>query len=360
MIEKELLKRNLPNLLLMPNGKRVSSVKEWESVQKPYLKEILLREEYGKTFAPIEPKITSKLNAVDFSGKAVWEEIEFLFELGNKSHAVKTNLILPKQKSCCPVIIYINFRPDIPDRYLPVEEIIDNGFGVFSVCRGDIASDNASFDKLASVLISERDDETGGLLMVWAYMAMKMMDYLQLRSEVDKSKIGIAGHSRLGKTALLAAALDERFAFVFANNSGCSGAALSRGHCLGAEKLEHITVTFPFWFCKNYLKYIYCDDELPFDQHYLLALIAPRIVYVGGALEDTWADNDNQFLSCVSASPVWKLYNKDGLVYPNRLPLVGDEFMDGEVGFYLRAGTHYHSRTDWNICLNALKKKLKV
>jgi hypothetical protein len=192
--------------------------------------------------------------------------------------------------------------------------------------------------------------------MYWAYTASQMMDYLQTRTEADKTKIGISGHSRLGKTALLAAALDERFAFTCPNNSGCSGVALSHGHCESAERIEDIVKRFSYWFCPNYQKYLGKDNELPFDQHCLVALVAPRKVYVGAAIEDVWADTDNQFLSCVAASKVWELYEKDGLLSPDRLPVCGDEFIDGNVGFHLRKGKHYHSRSDWQVYLTAVKK----
>jgi hypothetical protein len=97
-------------------------------------------------------------------------------------------------------------------------------------------------------------------------------------------------------------------------------------------------------------------DELPFDQHCLTALVAPRHVYIGGAIEDIWADNDSQFLNCVASSPVWKLYGKTGFITDNKMPVCGDIYTDGEVGFHLRAGTHYHSRADWRIYMDAVKK----
>jgi hypothetical protein len=357
MIEKELKKRNLPDLFL--GGEQTLS--GWENA-KPKIKDILLKEEYGYFPPHITPKISTLINEETFGGKAVWEEVNFAFEKNDKSHTVKTNLIYPKGKTNLPFFILLNFRPDVPDKYLPIDKIIDSGYGVFSVCYKDITEDNDDFSSGLSALFSNetRSDSEFGKITIWAYMAIRMMDYLQIRPEISKDKIGIIGHSRLGKTALLAGAFDERFSFVCVNNSGCSGASLSRERYEWSEQLFHITKTFPFWFCKNYLKYSNNEDKLPFDQHFLLSLIAPRSVYVGGAIEDTWADNDNQFLCCYSSSKIWELYGKRGLVCAERMPVENDVFMDGELGFFLRSGGHCLSETDWDIYIKALDKKFNL
>lgn len=358
MIIEELKKRELPDVLKVPNQQTVKTKEEWENVARPYWREIILKEEYGKIPPIVVPEISTKINGVDFAGKAVWEDVSFLFKRNGKEWTVRTQLIYPKNAKKVPFFIYINFRPAIPDLYLPVEEIMDNGFGVFTVCYNDVTKDNADFaDGLAGLFQEgERTNDDAGKIMYWSYMASRMMDYLQTRDEADKNRIGVAGHSRLGKTALLTSALDERFAFVCANNSGCSGAALSRGRCVGGESIKDICERFAYWFCPNYLKYVDNENNLPFDQHCLLALIAPRKVYVGGAIEDVWADNDNQFLNCVESSKAWELYGKTGLIAPDRMPICGDIFTDGCVGFHLREGKHYHSRTDWLIYMEALKK----
>lgn len=358
MIKQELKKRALPDLFTMPNGRKISTSEEWESIARPYWREVILREEYGRVPEYVEPEITTKKNSIGFAGKAVWEEVTFRFERNGLEHSVPTQLIYPKAAEPCPFFIYINFRPDIPDRLLPVEEIIDNGFGVFAVCYNNITTDNGDFTSGLAALFQkgERTGDDPGKISYWAYMASRMMDYLQTRPEADKSAIGVGGHSRLGKTALLAAALDDRFAFVCSNNSGCSGAALSRYCCEGGESVAIITKAFPYWFCPNYFKYASNEEAMPFDQHSLLSLVAPRRAYVGAALEDVWANNDNQFLNCAAVSPVWSLYGKRGLICPDRMPLCGDVFTDGEVGFHYRSGTHFHSRDDWHVYMAAVKK----
>lgn len=361
MIERELQKRQLPDLFLSPNGERITVSADWERIMRPYWKSLLLREVYGQMPPYVKPEVIGKYNPVTFGGKAVWEEIAFHFTWKEKTHTVPAQLIYPADKKTSPFFIYLNFRPDIPDRYLPVEEIIDHGFGVFVVHYNDITKDNGDFtDGLAGLFSAEkRAGEHFGKISCWAYMASHMMDYLITRPEADPKAIGIAGHSRLGKTALLAAAMDERFAFVCANESGCSGAALARGCAEGAESVRNICEVFPYWFCPNYLQYMDCPEAMPVDQHCLLALIAPRAVYIGGALDDTWCGNDNQFLACAAASPVWELYGKQGLATPDRMPECGDILTDGYVGFHLRAGSHFHSRTDWLVYMDAVKRILE-
>ena len=360
IIDKELKKRAIPDVLTLPNGEKVTTKEQWEKELRPYWLKTLLREEYGKIPPRVQPTIETKVNSVDFAGKVVWETVTFTFEYNGKSHSFPANLIYPVGAKKIPFFIYLNFRPDIPDRYLYVEEIIDNGFGFFSVCYNDITKDDNDFtDGLAGIFQEgERTGDDTGKICYWAYAASNMMDYLLTRPEADPDAIGISGHSRLGKTALLTAAIDQRFAFVCPNNSGCSGVALSRGVCDAGEKVGRICNVFPYWFAPNYQQYANNEGALPFDQHCLVAMVAPRAIFVGAALEDVWADTDNQFLSCVAASSVWGMYGSKGFITPDKMPECGDIFTDGDVGFHLRAGKHFHSRTDWLVYMDAVKKYL--
>ncbi|MBQ3572464.1 MAG: acetylxylan esterase, partial [Clostridia bacterium] len=246
--------------------------------------------------------------------------------------------------------------------YLPIEEIIDSGFAVFSVCYNDISTDNNDFTNGIARLFtkSERKGDDSSKISYWSYMAMRMMDYLKTREEAKNSIIGIGGHSRLGKTALLTGALDERFDFVCSNNSGSSGVALSRCRCEGGEYLRIGFNWFPYWYAPNYEAYVDCAEKLPFDQHALVALVAPRLLLVGAAEKDVWADNDNQFLACVAASPAWELYGKKGLISPDKMPKVGDNLNEGNICFHLREGEHFHSRFDWNVYMQSVKKHFNI
>lgn len=168
------------------------------------------------------------------------------------------------------------------------------------------------------------------------------------------NRASVVGHSRLGKTALLAGALDERFSCVISNNSGCSGAAVSRGK--EGETIRHITTAFDYWFCENYQKYADKEDTLPFDQHFLLAAIAPRRLYVASASDDLWADPVSEFLGCFAANEVCDKLGIKGLVSKDRLPLAGEYYHDGTIGFHLRKGSHYLGREDRNLFMDYLEK----
>lgn len=356
MIKDELLKRNVPDFFIVEN-KKIATRGEWEKY-RPILKELFLLEEYGALPPKNSPSVKIENGPHGFAGKATWESIYFTLENKGKSHTVKTDLILPNGKTSVPVFINIGFQREIPNKYLPLEEIIDNGYGVFYFCYEDVTSDNGDFENgLASLF--DGGGKEWGKISLWAYMASRCMDYLETRNEVDINNVAIIGHSRLGKTALLASALDERFVLTCVNDSGCCGASLSRGKVNGNETIVAITDTFPFWFKESFLRYRDNEASLPFDQHMLLSLVAPRCLVVGGAIEDFWADNDGQLLSTYLASYAWELYGKDGLICKDEMPDVGDKYLDGGACFYLRQGSHFLSRDDWHTYISKFNEILK-
>lgn len=184
---------------------------------------------------------------------------------------------------------------------------------------------------------------------------MRVMDYAQTRAEINHNRISVVGHSRLGKTALLTGALDHRFYCAFSNDSGCSGAALSRDK--EGETIEAICRVFPFWFCKNYYKYACNEESVPFDQHFLLAANAPHRVYVASASEDAWAHPTNEYRSCVEASEYFNDMGLTGFVTNKQSPELGDRFHDGYIGYHLRDGKHRLSRHDWLAYIAYLDKQ---
>jgi len=331
MFQEMLKERNLPKLL-----------------NRNEMLNILFEEEYG--YLPEKPtniKWEVEENTVKrfCAGKAVLNKITMTCDVGERSFSFPFFLALPTAVGKHPFFIHINFRDSVPDRYMPTEELIDNGFAVFSFCYKDITSDSDDFTNgLAGVLYEngKRKSNDAGKIAMWAWAAQRVMDYAQTLDDVlDLNTSVVCGHSRLGKTALLTAATDKRFAFAYSNDSGCSGAAITRKKM--GETVKDICKVFPYWFCENYKKYIDNEQNMPFDQHYLVASIAPRKVLIGSASEDLWADPVSEQLCCVAASDAFE----KGFVCDKLPAEIGDEFFEGGIGYHLRKGLHYFSREDW-------------
>ena len=281
------------------------------------------------------------------AGKAVCHKVTVNTVINGKEFSFPFLATLPTDEEKHPFFVHINFRDLNPDRYMPTEELVDNGFAVLSVWYNDITTDDGDFTNgLAGVLFEngKRNDTDCGKIAMWAWAAQRILDYAEtLPDKLDLSRSVVCGHSRLGKTALFAGATDERFAFSYSNDSGCSGAAIARGTAPGGERVADICRNFPFWFCENYKKYCNNEENMPFDQHYLVASIAPRKVLIGSASEDIWADPVSEQLCCLAASPAFE----KGFVSSGEIAKIGEEFFEGNIGYHLRKGLHYFSREDY-------------
>ena len=350
-IETLLTERHLPELLRLVDGRPVTR-ENWEE-RRAELVDILCREVYG--YAPSAPHHVTvteqKCKKKDYAGKGTTRELILSFPTDKGEFSFPVVEVIPTDGTKVPMFVMVNFRPDVPDRYLPVEEILDAGCGVIRIYYNDIAFDGEDGFAGGLAAMYDREKYTWGKIRMWAFAASRVMDYLQTTDYADKERIAVVGHSRLGKTALLTAATDSRFAMACANCSGCTGDAISRNKA--GESVKAINQKFPDWFCDTYKQYGDREEEMPFDQHFLVAAIAPRRVALGSAVEDIWADPDSQYLSACAASPAWELFGQKGFVHPDRLPKVGDRLDAGDLAFHLREGTHFFSRADWHryLCL---------
>lgn len=307
---------------------------------------ILQEQVYG--FLPPAPEKTVFENTGpiinDLAGKARCEKIIAHCRVNGLPYSFPFYATIPEDGKKHPFFVHINFRPEVFDRYMPTEELVDNGYAVLSFGYEDVTPDNDSFRKgLPRVLMADgkRKPSDPGKIALWAWAAHRLMDYAHtIPEELDVTRGIVCGHSRLGKAALLAGATDTRFAMVYSNNSGCSGAALSRKK--NGESIDRICRHYGYWFCENYWQYGGREAEMPFDQHYLLASIAPRPVCVGSATLDAHADPISEQLCCLAAAPAF-----GGDFCCDRPAQEGEAFFDGRIGYHLRRGTHYFSRTDW-------------
>ena len=326
---------------------------------KEIIKRVLLENEYGNFPAPptrvwAEELPASDADKVFCAGKAPIERYLLKADVYGKTVVFPIAVCVPKKaKKPVKTVLSLNFERQIPNKYLPAEEIIDRGWAFVSVCYEDVTADSVDMDENAAVLSSRF--YTGKLVM-WAWAAMRVMDYLQTRKDIDGGRVAILGHSRLGKVALLAGAFDERFAFVHSNDSGVGGAALYSSIEPPCEDIQRLATVRPYWFSKKYPTFIGKEKSLPFEQDYLLALIAPRILSVGSAADDFNASPQGEFACAKRASAAWKALGVAGLIAPDAAT-VGERYTDGRVGYYIREGCHYFSRTDWNNALSFFESK---
>lgn len=314
---------------------------------------LLQEEEYG--FLPPPPDAITFREKHDFvssafcAGKAECKRVDVTVTVGERSHTFIVHATIPRRRGKFPFFVCPTFEETVVGRYLPVEEIIDRGYAVLSFYYQGVTKDNGDFkDGLAGLYYTdkERGASDPSKIAFWAWACHRVLDYAETEGQLDMSCACICGHSRLGKTALLAAATDTRFAFVHSNCSGYGGAAITGG-VLGETNMPVVTR----WFCKNYQKYA-SYRPTNFDQHYLLAAIAPRFVSVSSAYEDTWANPESEFLSCVAASGAYEKLGYKGIVTPDRLPCVGEVLTAGRIGYYMREGLHYFGREDWDFVLS--------
>ena len=358
-LQEILAARKLPELMTMNDGGAVAGIGGWEK-RRVELLDVLAQEVYGVSPAPVPASWKLEEEAAAYADKAVEKRFTVSFDTPKGVFSFPLYLAVPRSEKPAPCILLMNFRAQIPDEYYPVEEILDHGFATACVYYEDVSSDDADMENgLAGCYsLAERRDGQMGKIGCWAYAMSRAADVLLEQPELRKDGIITAGHSRLGKTSLWCAAQDRRVAGCISNDAGCSGDAVTRGK-LG-EHIVDITANYPFGFSASYQRHRNREEQMPFDQHFLLAAIAPRPLAIGSAQIDEWADPQSQLLSCIAAGPAWQLYGLGALAMPQEMIPVDSALQDGAVSFHYRSGTHFLSRRDWQYYLNFFAKKLKL
>ena len=359
MYRELLAQRHLPELLTFADGTEVCAA-AWPK-RREEIRQILLHELFGTlpdVPYTLEFAVEKEENHYYMGGKALIRIIRITVQMHGESFFWNAVLSVPKSDHPVPVFVMAAFEKFFPVDTLPAEEILDAGYGICTFVCPKVTSDDGDFTNgLARAFYPEgkRELYDGGKIAVWAWAASRIVDVLVQMPEVDTKRLIVVGHSRLGKTALWAGAMDDRFAAVVAVQSGCGGAALARANT--GEKVEDITRNFPFWFSQAYAAYAGREDNMPFDQHFLLSLIAPRLLCVTSAAGDLWADPLGEYLDCLAVSPVYDLLGKQGVEETEKLT---DSVVlhAGNVGYNRRPGNHFFSRTDWNHILSFLDAKL--
>ena len=387
----------LPDPLIDSHGKPVTDAKTWTDVRRPEILALFEKEIYGK--APGRPEAlwfeTALVDPDALDGRAVRKEVVVHFTKEANGPSMRLMLYLPKNaKGPVPAFLALNFfgnhsiHPDpkitLSDRWMrsnkkkgiknhrateasrgtsqsrwPVEKILDRGYALATIYYGDIDPDfndgfqNGIHPHFYREGQTRPDPDQWGSISAWAWGLSRAMDYLETDPGINSRRVAVMGHSRLGKTSLWAGATDERFALVISNDSGCGGAALSRRKF--GETYGFMKNVIGYWFCENWRKYADREDEMPVDQHMLIALMAPRPVYVASAVEDRWADPKGEFLSTLHASGVYELFGLKG-VSADTMPEVDQPADQGTIGYHVRQGRHNVTDFDWNQYLNFFDK----
>lgn len=392
----------LPDPLVGSDGKPVTSATQWTESRRGQLLKLFREHVYGvaPSPCPIRAELVSKKSV--FDGEAERSEVDVFLGENENALAMRLLMYVPANAQSVPAFLGLNFQgnhsvdPDprialsgqwMRDRRnettrgnqatekargvaasrWPAEMIVRRGYGLVTIYYGDIDPDfddgfkNGIHGALGDSLSDIEPSQRWGSIAAWAYGLSRALDFLASEEcpQIDADRVAVFGHSRLGKTSLWAGASDPRFAMVISNNSGCGGAALSR-RAIG-ETVGRINTVFPHWFCDQFTQYNENENACPVDQHELIALIAPRPVYVASATADRWADPKGEFLSAVYADPVYRLLGTNGMggTNPPSDPPAADTPIDlGVIGYHLRTGKHDVKEYDWRQYLDFADRHL--
>jgi len=373
----------LPDPLVLANGLPVRDAETWFKLRRPELLKIYDTEIYGRVPANA-PKARSQVvetdtNALD--GFAIHKHVEIQFGEGTNAPVAHLHLYLPPNATKpLPLLLQVVFfsNPPFPDKTTnvaatgperrsseagPITNIFAHGYGYATFRYTDIQPDNSNTFHSGVIALALKPGQAKpapdewGAISAWAWGASRVLDYLETDRSVDAKRVALIGHSRLGKTVLLAGARDPRFALVYSSCAGEMGSSLARRDY--GETVDDMAANFPWQFAGNFQKYPGHWNDLPVDTHELIALNAPHPVFIGGGTADQWADPRGEFLGAVAAGPVYRLVGRQGLDVTNGPP-IDTPLTNGDLGFHYHTGGHTITESDWKAFLDFADKYFKA
>ena len=363
----------LPNVLMCNDGTVVKTTQDWEEKRRPELLDIFTQYMYGKSPSyDIKSKIkVLKTEKNAFEGNAIRKDIRIWPIEGNSKDFFDIQIYLPRTALDHPVpvflspsympnptvcddksvqlpkykidSVYVEYKRGEKDHFWNIRKMLYKGYGLITFWHQELVTDTEEgfVHGFPSIFYKKGQSfpfpDEWGAISLWAWQMSIIMNYVEMDNNIDSKKVIVLGHSRFGKAALWAAAKDERFAIAISNNSGCGGAALSKRKV--GETIASINKHFPQWFSGNFKQFDNREEFMPFDQHELIALIAPRPVYVASAENDPPSDIVGEFLGAKEASPVYNLYGLKGLECDS-FPPVDEPCRTGYIGYHVRKGKH--------------------
>lgn len=369
----------LPPVLVSSEGKAITTPEEWFQVRRPEIMALFGNLIYGVVPQPESPLKTTfaveKTDRTYMGGKATRKDVKIQFENAKGSAELQILVFTPNGTTQpVPAFLLHSFagtrddghdaspdKPGFTRNGLPLGEFFQRGFGFIVVPQSELVRHNeVEFLKGVHPLFYRTGQSfpkanEWGVIATVSWSASRAMDYLETDRDIDAKRIAAMGHSKMGKATLWTCAQDQRFALAILAQSGCGGAALWKRNF--GENMEKMVTRFPYWLCRNAAKFARNEEDLPVDQHMLIACLAPRPVYVASGSGDLWADPRGEYLSAYHAGEVYRLLDKAGLE-SQASPPVDRVVASGHVGYHNRAGGHSVEMFDWLRFLEFAEKHL--